>query len=167
MHHTACGPASAWKTTQRYVGAQRTRAKCRCCFTVLSQHDASPRLVHLPGRSEDGPGGARPIRGRCSRRCILPGWKKSWMKQGGVLADRNNFNQPETLPSFLNRRPLPAIRKDFENVDFFESAPEGTGYGRLDAPFRERSWTEQVTLERDAEIVRASESGVKDYHGIV
>ena len=89
------------------------------------------------------------------------------MKQGGVLADRNNFNQPETLPSFLNRRPLPAICKDFENVDFFESSPEGTGYGRLDAPFRERSWAEQVTLKRDAEIVRASESGVKDYHGIV
>ena len=112
MHHTACGPASAWKTTQRYVGAQRTRAKCRRCFTVLSQHDASPRLVHLPGRPEDGPGGARPIRGRELPSVHPAGVEKSWRKQGGVLADRNKFNQPETLPSFLNRRPLPAICKD-------------------------------------------------------
>lgn len=148
MYHTACGPAPAWKTTQRYVGAQRTRAKCRRCFTVLSQHDASPRLVNLPGRSEEGPGGARPHLGALLPSVHPAGVEKSWMKWGGFLADRNDFDQPETLLFFFcdtpGGRPL-CLRERASDGErsssgdrfqrfveiakmwiFFEKAPEGT-----------------------------------------
>ena len=46
----ACGPAPARKTTQRYVGAQRTRAKCRRCFTVLSRH--TPPVAVFPALTD-------------------------------------------------------------------------------------------------------------------
>lgn len=62
MYRTVCGHAPARKTTQRYVGAQRTRAKCRRCFTVLRQHASPAGALASPGpkcRSPEAEGGKR------------------------------------------------------------------------------------------------------------
>ena len=109
----ACGPAPARKTTQRYVGAQRTRAKCRRCFTVLSRH--TPPAAVFPALTDPKTAGTRGesflslrqifggVREDAPGRALLPGERENRIrraiKSGSVSPCITHFSvQTESLP---------------------------------------------------------------------
>ena len=58
---------------QRYIGAQRTRTKCRCCFTGVNQHPPFGWTHLLTPRESGKSGTGKNIpRGRAFARDILP-----------------------------------------------------------------------------------------------